>query len=75
MLRFFKGIFIYIKCKLDHVLENLTLIGYAIMGFVISYLALEIGWHYTACRIKDKSVPPCVFKQIRVIAANKKRLA
>lgn len=75
MLRFSMTIFIYAKYKLNYMLENLTLIAYAITGFVVSYLALEIGWHYTACRIKDKSIPPCVFKQIRVIASDKKRLA
>lgn len=75
MLSFYIMIFIYVKYKLDYMLENLTLIAYAIIGFVVSYVALEIGWHYTACRIKDKSIPPCVFKQVRVIASNKKRLA
>jgi hypothetical protein len=48
------------------VLENLALIAYAGIGFAISYLALEVGWHFTACKIKDnKSIPPCIFKQVR----------
>ena len=36
-------------------LENLNLLVYVALGFVITYLALEAGWHFTACRIKDKS--------------------
>jgi hypothetical protein len=46
-------------------LENLNLLLYVIIGFAITYLALEWGWHFTACRIKDKSIPPCIFKQIK----------
>jgi hypothetical protein len=35
-------------------------------------LALEGGWHFTACKIKDKAIPPCIFKQVktRLIANN-----
>ena len=55
-------------------LENLNLLIYVALGFVISYLALEGGWHFTACRIKDKSIPPCVFKQAKtlVISSSKR---
>ena len=35
-------------------LENLNLIMSITLGFAVSYLALELGWHFTACRIKDK---------------------
>lgn len=48
-------------------LENLNLLVYVALGFVITYLALEAGWHFTACRIKDKSIPPCVFKQVKTV--------
>ena len=53
-------------------LENLNLAVYAAIGFVVSYLALEGGWHFTACKIKDKAIPPCIFKQVknRLIANN-----
>ena len=27
------------------------------LGFAVSYLALEGGWHFTACKIKDKAIP------------------
>ncbi|HZC47765.1 MAG TPA: hypothetical protein VE244_01770 [Nitrososphaeraceae archaeon] len=47
-------------------LENLHLVAYVTLGFAISYLALEGAWHFTACRIKeDKSIPPCIFKQVK----------
>jgi hypothetical protein len=53
-------------------LENLNLAVYVALGFVVSYLALEGGWHFTACKIKDKAIPPCIFKQAksRLIANN-----
>jgi len=46
-------------------IEGLNLAAYVTLGFAISYLALEGGWHFTACKIKDKSIPPCIFKQIK----------
>ncbi|MGH9950536.1 MAG: hypothetical protein ACRD5J_02845 [Nitrososphaeraceae archaeon] len=48
-------------------IEDLNLLAYIALGFVISYLALEGGWHFTACKIKDKSIPPCVFKQVKAL--------
>ena len=53
-------------------LENLNLAVYVALGFVVSYLALEGGWHFTACKIKNKAIPPCIFKQVktRLIANN-----
>jgi hypothetical protein len=53
-------------------LENLNFVAYVMLGFAVSYLALEGGWHFTACKIKDKAIPPCIFKQvkIRLIANN-----
>ena len=42
-------------------LEN---IAYATLGFVTVYLALESVWHFTACKIQDKTIKPCLFKQI-----------
>jgi hypothetical protein len=53
-------------------LENLNLAAYAALGFAVSYLALEGGWHFTACKIKDKAIPLCIFKQVktRLIANN-----
>jgi hypothetical protein len=54
-------------------LENLNFVAYVMLGFAVSYLALEGGWHFTACKIKDKAIPPpCIFKQVktRLIANN-----
>jgi hypothetical protein len=28
---------------------------------------LELAWHFTACRIKDKKLKPCMFKEIKVL--------
>jgi hypothetical protein len=45
-------------------IENLL---YVIIGFVVTYLSLEVAWHYTACRIKDKRMKPCFFKEVKTI--------
>ena len=45
-------------------IENLL---YVIVGFVATYLSLEVAWHYTACRIKDKRMKPCFFKGVKTI--------
>ena len=41
-------------------LEN---IAYADGGFATVFLALEAAWHFTACKINDKSIKPCLYKQ------------
>jgi hypothetical protein len=53
-------------------LENLNLLLHMKIGFAITYLALEGGWHFTACRIRQ-SIPPCIFKQVKtkLIASSK----
>ncbi len=53
-------------------LENLNLLVYVALGFTISYLALEVGWHFTACKI-NKSIPPCVFKQVKTVLVSNNR--
>ena len=47
-------------------IENLL---YIIAGFALTYLSLEVAWHFTACKIKDSSskIKACVFKEIRTI--------
>jgi len=40
---------------------------YVVVGFVVTYLSLELAWHFTACRIKDKKIKPCMFKEIKTI--------
>jgi hypothetical protein len=46
-------------------LEN---IAYVSIGFAATLLALEAAWHFTACKIKDKSIKPCLYKQIRLVS-------
>jgi hypothetical protein len=39
---------------------------YLVGGFALTLLALEFGWHLTACRMSNKTIKPCMFKQIRL---------
>ena len=41
---------------------------YLAVGFVTTFLALEAAWHFTACKIKDKSIKPCLYKQIGLVS-------
>jgi hypothetical protein len=43
--------------------ENLI---YPVIGFVGTLLGLEVAWHFTACRIPDKSIKPCMYKQLKL---------
>jgi hypothetical protein len=44
-------------------IENLL---YVIAGFAVTYLSLEIAWHFTACKIKNESkIKPCIFKEVK----------
>jgi hypothetical protein len=46
-------------------IENLA---YVIVGFAVTYLSLEVAWHFTACKTKDSSkIKPCVFKEIKTV--------
>ncbi|MGA8911375.1 MAG: hypothetical protein WB443_00795 [Nitrososphaeraceae archaeon] len=45
-------------------LENIAYIG---LSFVTVFLALEAAWHFTACKIHDKSIKPCFYKQIGIL--------
>ncbi len=44
-----------------------TLVLYPIMGFVATYFALEVAWHFTACKIKDKAIKPSLFRQVGLV--------
>jgi hypothetical protein len=46
-------------------IENLVL--YPIIGFVATYLALEVAWHLTACKVKDKAIKPSLFRQVGLV--------
>jgi hypothetical protein len=47
-------------------IENLL---YVIVGFAVTYLSLEVAWHFTACKIKHNSeiIKPCIFKEIKTV--------
>jgi hypothetical protein len=46
-------------------IENLL---YVIAGFAVTYLSLEVAWHFSACRIKDNSkIKHCMFKEIKTV--------
>jgi hypothetical protein len=48
-------------------IENLL---YLIVGFAVTYLSLEVAWHFTACKIKESSgITPCFFKEVKTILA------
>jgi hypothetical protein len=47
------------------VLENLA---YMAIGFVTTFMALEAAWHFTACKIKDKTIKPCLYKQLGLVS-------
>jgi len=45
------------------VFENLV---YLVIGFVGTLLGLEAAWHFTACSIPDKTIKPCMYKQVKL---------
>ena len=53
--------------------ENIASIGifesmaYIVLGFATAFFSLEAVWHLTACKIHDKSIEPCFYKQIRIL--------
>jgi hypothetical protein len=47
--------------------ENLFLVTSIVAGFAGTFLGLEAAWHFTACRIKDKSIKPCLYKQLGLL--------
>jgi hypothetical protein len=45
---------------------------YILLGFFPTYLALETAWHFTACKHRELSSSPCVFKQVKMVAVRSK---
>jgi hypothetical protein len=41
--------------------ENIV---YPIIGFTGTLVALEVAWHFTACKISDKTIKLWMFKQV-----------
>lgn len=51
-------------------IEPIAGLIYLAIGFVLTYLSLEVAWHFTACRIKvsnEKMIKPCLFKQVKLL--------
>ena len=53
-----------IRISYAMVIESLL---YVVIGFVVTYLSLELAWHFSACGIKDKKMRPCMFKEIKTV--------
>jgi hypothetical protein len=54
--------------------ETLELVAYSLLGFGAAYLALEVAWHFTACRIQGGTLlKPCIFKQVRMAMISSSR--
>jgi hypothetical protein len=47
------------------IIENLA---YLAIGFAGTFLALEAAWHFTAGKIKDKTIKPSLYKQIGLVS-------
>jgi hypothetical protein len=55
--------------SINYMLENLEIWLYAMLGFAATYVGLELAWHFTACRVKEATLKPCVFKQAKMAVA------
>jgi hypothetical protein len=42
-------------------------IAYVGLGFAAAFFALESAWHFTACKIRDRTMKPCFYKQIGLL--------
>lgn len=54
-------------------IEALNLAMYPVLGFAVTYLGLELAWHFTACRAEAETLKPCLFKQVKVAVASIRR--
>jgi len=52
-------------------LEQLNLDISSFLGLAICYLAFELGWHFTACKIDyDIQIKRCMFNQIKTLVVS-----
>jgi len=42
-------------------------IAYIAIGFASAFFSLEAVWHFTACKIHDRTMKPCFYKQISLV--------
>lgn len=57
-------------------IEPIVGLSYMAIGFILTYLSLEVAWHFTACKIKlnnENMVKPCLFRQAKLVAHNTRR--
>lgn len=45
---------------------------YPIIGFLTTYIGLEVAWHLTACKVEDKSIKPSLFRQVGMVINKQK---
>jgi hypothetical protein len=45
-------------------IENLI---YPVIGFGGTLLGLETAWHFAACRLKNKTITPCLFRRLKTV--------
>ena len=50
--------------------DNIAVTLYFVIGYVITYLAFETAWHFTACKIPDERIKPCMYKQVKLARKN-----
>ena len=44
-------------------------LAFPLIGFPMTYIALEGAWHFAVCRINNADLVPCIFKQARMLVA------
>ena len=44
--------------------ESIVYVG---LGFAAAFFALESAWHFTACKIRDRTMKPYFYKQIGLL--------
>lgn len=40
------------------------------IGFTVTLLALEATWHFTACKLPDEGIKPCIYRQVKLVLSN-----
>ena len=44
---------------------------YLAIGFIVTYLPIEVAWHFTACRTKnpgENRMKSCLFRKAKLVA-------
>jgi predicted CDP-diglyceride synthetase/phosphatidate cytidylyltransferase len=48
-------------------ISTIESIAYIAIGFASAFFSLEAVWHLTACKIQDRAIKPCFYKQNRLV--------